>query len=89
MTRKGGDILCDHDARFVREQLISYVGNNVGTKGEGQREPFFLLVKTRRTNWQGSRPSVVTEMSSTMVTGFSDRVVHRGVYVSRELSLLR
>ena len=40
MNKKGGDILCDHDARFVSEQLVSYVGDNIDTKGEGQREPF-------------------------------------------------
>ena len=40
MSKKGGSILCDHDARFVREQLVSYVGNIVDTKGEGRREPF-------------------------------------------------
>ena len=27
-------------ARHVRGQPVSYVGNNVGTKGEGRREPF-------------------------------------------------
>ena len=27
-------------ARHVREQPVSYVGNNVSTKGEGRREPF-------------------------------------------------
>ena len=32
-SRRGGDILCDHDARFVREPLVHYVGNDVGTKG--------------------------------------------------------
>src|SRR3954466_6021707 len=84
-------------ARHVREYHVSYVGNNVGTKGKGRREPFscqmqrggpigkvlvhrwlpechqhmccqgqgkittiFLLVATRRTNTQGSRPSVAT-----------------------------
>ena len=61
LNKKGVDNQCDHDARFVREHLVSFVGNKVGTKGEGQREPFFLLVKTRRTNRQSSRPSVVTE----------------------------
>ena len=40
MNKKGGHILCDHDARFVSEHLVNYVGNNVGTKGEGQGEPF-------------------------------------------------
>ena len=89
MTRKGGDILCDHDARFVREQLVSYAGNNVGTKGEGQGEPFFLLVKTRRTNWQSSHPSMVTEIVINNGNRFPDGVVHRGVYISKELTLLR
>ena len=27
-------------ARHVRGQPVSYVGNNIGTKGEGRREPF-------------------------------------------------
>src|ERR1043165_1042903 len=49
----------------------------------------FLLVKTRRTNWQSSRPSVVTEKSSTMVTGCTDKVAHQSIYMSRQLSLLR
>ena len=40
LYKKGGDIPCDHDARFFREQFVSFVGNKVGTKGEGQREPF-------------------------------------------------
>ena len=42
----------------------------------------------RRTNWQSSRPSVATEIASTMVTDYTDRVVHRGVRISRELSWL-
>src|ERR1043165_4547492 len=32
---------------------------------------------------------VVTEMLSTMATRVTDEVVHRGVYISREASLLR
>ena len=32
--KKGGDIPYDHDARFVREQFVSFV-NKVGTKGKG------------------------------------------------------
>ena len=53
---QGGDIQCDHDAGFVREYLVNDVGDNVDTKGKGRREPLFLLVKTRQTNWQSSRP---------------------------------
>src|SRR3954462_13274854 len=67
-NQKDGDMLCDLVARFVREQFVSYVSNKVGTKGEGKREPFFLLVKMRQTNRQGSRPLVVTERSSKKVT---------------------
>src|SRR3954467_11630388 len=40
MNKKGGQILCDHDARFVSEHFVNYVSNNAGTKGEGRREPF-------------------------------------------------
>ena len=40
LNKKGGGKQCDQVARYVREQLVSYVGNNVGTKGEGQGEPF-------------------------------------------------
>src|SRR3954465_4455635 len=58
-------------------------------QGRGTKRTIFLLVKTRRTNWQSSCPSVVTEKSSTIVTGCTDKVVHRSVYISRELSLLR
>ena len=32
MIKKGDDIYGDHDARFVREQLVQYVGNNIGAK---------------------------------------------------------
>ena len=40
-SRKGGLTSCTITiARHVREQHVSYVGNNVGTKGEGRREPF-------------------------------------------------
>ena len=39
-SRKGANIFTVMIARQVRGQLVSYVGNNVGTKGEGQREPF-------------------------------------------------
>jgi hypothetical protein len=45
MDKKGGGILCDHDTRFVSEQFVNYVGNNVGTKGGGRREPFSCLLR--------------------------------------------
>src|ERR1041385_1936303 len=58
-------------------------------QGRGTKRTIFLLVKTRRTSRQSSRPSVVTEKSSTIVTGCTNRVVHLSVYISKELSLLR
>ena len=44
---------------------------------------------TRRANRQGSRPSVVTGISSTIVTGSYWPIIHRGVYISSESLLLR
>ena len=40
LNKKGVDIQCDQVARHDREQLVNYVGNNIGAKGEGRREPF-------------------------------------------------
>jgi hypothetical protein len=40
MKEKGGGILCGHNTRFVREQFVSYAGNNIGTKG-GDEENYF------------------------------------------------
>ena len=39
-SRENGDILPVTTTRYVRGQSVSYVGNIVGTKGEGRREPF-------------------------------------------------
>ena len=40
-SRKGGDILHDHDSKACERVACQlYVSNIVGTKGEGQREPF-------------------------------------------------
>src|SRR4051812_43351049 len=87
--KKGGDIPCEHNARFVRDQFVNYVGNIIRAKGEGRREPFSCLIRRGGPNWQSSRPSVVTEKSSTIVTSCTDNVAHQSVYISRELSLLR
>src|SRR4051812_10556180 len=59
----GGDIQCDQVGMYDGEKLVNYVSNNISAKGEGRREPFFLLVNTRRTIRQSSRPSVVTKKS--------------------------
>src|ERR1043165_3729794 len=82
-------MLCEHDTRYDGEQLVNNVGNNISAKGEGRREPFSCSLRRGGPNRQGSRPSVVTEKPSPIVTGCTDKVVHRSVYLSRELSLLR
>ena len=48
LNKKGGDIQCDHDARFLGEQIVSDVGNNIGTKGKGRREPYLCSLKRGR-----------------------------------------
>src|SRR3954467_1347853 len=40
LNKKGVDIQCDQVARYDREQLANYVGNNISAKGEGRGEPF-------------------------------------------------
>ena len=36
LNKRGVGIQCDQVARYDGEQLVNYVGNKVGTKGEGQ-----------------------------------------------------
>jgi len=69
ISKKGGGISCDHDARFAREQLVSYVGNIVGTRGSGRREPFSCSLRRGGPIGKVLVP-VVTEMSTTIVTRF-------------------
>ena len=88
-NKKGADIQCDHDARFVREQLVSFVGNKVGTKGKGQRKPFACSLRRGGPISKALVHRGVIGMLSSMITGCMDKVVQRSVYISRELSLLR
>ena len=44
-SRENDDILPVTTTRYVRGQSVSYVGNIVGTKGEGRREPFSCSLK--------------------------------------------
>src|SRR3990170_1665263 len=44
-SREDGVICSDMTAKPVRGYHVSYVGNNVGTKGEGRREPFSCSLK--------------------------------------------
>ena len=62
---------------------------SVPRAGETKRT-IFLLVKTRRTNRQSSRPPVVyRNVINNNIRVILDRVEHRGVYISRGMLLLR
>ena len=86
--RKGVDILHGHDSKACQRITGQLCRQQHRYQGRGTTITILLLVETRRTNRQSSRPSVVTGMSSTIVTGSTDRVVHQCVYISRELLLL-
>jgi hypothetical protein len=72
----------------LSDNSLSTMSATASVPGAMDKENHFLLVNTRRTNWQVLVP-VVTEMLSTMATRVTDEVVHRVVYISRESSLLR
>src|SRR3954470_10596841 len=40
LYKMGGEIPCDHEARFVREQFVNYVSNSISAKGDGRIETF-------------------------------------------------
>ena len=45
-SRKGGEILHDHDSKACQRVACQlYVSHIVGTKGEGRREPFSCSLK--------------------------------------------
>ena len=67
-SRKGGDVLHDHDSKACQRVACQLCRQQCWYQGRGTKRTIFLLVETRRTNRQGSRPSVVTGMSSTIVT---------------------
>src|SRR3954463_5581497 len=85
---QGDDIQCDQVARYDGEQLVNYVGNNISAKGEEQREPFSCSLRRG-----GPIGKVLVHLWSPKVINNRNRlygqVVHRSVYISRELSLLR
>ena len=88
LNKKGVDIQCDQVARYDGGQLVNYVGNNISAKGEGRREPSSCSL--RRGGPIGKvlvhRWSPKSHQQSQQ--GVTDEIVHQGVYISRELSLL-
>ena len=67
-SRRSGDILHGHDSKACQRVACQLCRQQHRYQGRGMKRTIFLLVETRRTNRQSSRPSVVTEMSSTIVT---------------------
>ena len=68
-SRKGGDVLRDHVSKACQRIACLLCRQQHRYQGRGTKRTIFLLVETRRTNRQSSRPSVVTGISSTIVTG--------------------
>ena len=68
-SRKGRDVLRDHASKACQRVACRLCRQQLRYQGWGTKRTILLLVETRRTNRQSSRPSVVTEMLSTIVTG--------------------
>ena len=88
-SRKGANICRVIIARQVRVSHVSYVDNNIGTKGEGWREPFSCSqgVADQKAKFSsiGGYQNVINNSNKVLLT----ENVHRGVYISKELSQLR
>ena len=81
-------ILNGHDSKACQRvacQLCRQQSSVPRARDEKNHSPARWM---RRTNRQSSRPSVATGKSSTIVTGSYWQLVHRGVYISREIILL-
>ena len=68
-SRKRGDVLHDHVSKACQRITDQLCWQHRWYQGRGTKRTIFLLIETRRTNRQSSRPSVVTGMSRTIVTG--------------------
>ena len=66
---RSSDILHGHDSKACQRVACRLSRQQHRYQGRGTKRTIFLLVETRRTNRQSSRPLVVTGMSSTKVTG--------------------
>ena len=67
-SRKGVDILHGHDSKTCQRVAYQLCRQQRRYQGRGMKRTIFLLVGTRRTNRQSSRPWVATGMSSTLAT---------------------
>ena len=68
-SRENDDILHGYDSKACQRLAGQLCWKDRWYPGRGMKRTIFLLVETRRANRQSSRPSVVIEMSSTIVIG--------------------
>ena len=87
-SRKDADILHGHGSKACQRIACQLCWQQRWYQGRGTKRTIFLLVETRRTIRQSSRPSVVTGMSSTIVEGSHWQGCTSGYFISKELFLL-
>ena len=93
-SRKGIDILHDHVSKACQRIVCRLCRQQHRYQGRGMKRTIFLLVETRRTIRQSSHPSVVTEMSPTIITGSywqscTQRCLHKQGIITAQLSRLQ
>ena len=67
-SRKSGDTLHGYDSKACHRIACQLCWHHRWYQGRGTKRTIFLLVGTRQTIRQSSRPSVVIKRSSTIVT---------------------
>ena len=87
-SRRSGDILHGQDSQACQRVACQLCRQQRRYQGWGTKRTIFPARWTRRANRQSSHPSMVTGMSTIIITGSYWQIVHRGVYISRELLLL-
>ena len=88
-NRKGGDILHSRDRETCEWIACQLCQQQCRYQRRGTKRTIFPLVETRWTNRQSSRPAAVPGCYQQWNQGLTDRVVHKGVYISRKILLLR
>src|SRR3954468_24519659 len=92
LNKKSVDIQCDCDAMFVREQFVSFVGNNVGTKGEGRKEPFSCSLrrggpigKVLVHRWS---PKIINNRNRLYGQGSTPKCLHKQTIITAQISYI-
>ena len=88
-SRKGGDILHDHDSKACQRVACQLCQQQHRYQVRGTKRTLFLLVERGRPIGKVLIHRWLPECYRQMQQGLTDRVVQRGAYLSRGLSLLR